>query len=379
MSRKRSIFEEVQDGQRSGPVAAAVGSIDRVRGSRGAVQAWLITLGVLVVAMIVIGGLTRLTDSGLSITNWRPLSGAIPPLNAADWQLEFDAYRASPQYIHMNAGMSLEEFKFIFWWEWGHRQLGRIVGLVWAIGFVALWVTKKIPAGWVPRMIWVGVLGGLQGAIGWWMVSSGLEGERTSVASYRLATHLGLAFLILGYIFWYVLLLGRSEAELMKARRAGEQKLFGMTTGLMHLTMAQILLGALVAGIDAGRGYTDWPLMAGGVFPPGMWDLTPVWRNFFENDGTVQFIHRLVGYLLFAFAVVVTLRGRRSPHAATRSAYTLAGALVFLQMVMGVVTVMHSSPLHIAIFHQIGAILVFAAVLRARFLARFPIERSLRA
>ncbi len=195
--------------------------------------------------------------------------------------------------------MSLSEFQVIYWWEWGHRQLGRVIGLVWAVGFVGFLVARQIPPGWTGRLFFLGVLGGLQGAIGWWMVSSGLGEGMLDVASYRLAIHLGLAFAILGLIAWYIFRLGRAQTDLLQAQRARERKLWGMSTGVMHLAFVQILLGALVAGIDAGRGYTDWPLMAGGLLPPGIFEIEPLWRNFFENDGLVQFMHRVVFILYF--------------------------------------------------------------------------------
>ena len=290
------------------------------QGARGAIRLWLALLFVLVVIMITVGGLTRLTDSGLSITEWAPVSGAIPPLSAEDWQREFDAYRAIPEYQLQNQGMSLEAFKFIYWWEWGHRQLGRFIGLVWAVGFLGFLVTRQMPAGWTGRLLLVGALGGLQGAIGWWMVSSGLEDGMLDVASYRLATHLGLAFAILGLIAWYRMLLARTDVELLQARRLREPRLFSMSTGLMHFAMLQILLGALVAGIDAGRAFPTWPLMGDGFFPPEPFGLIPIWRNFFEDAGLVQFMHRMSGYLLAIFGIVVWARARRSPNPATRLA-----------------------------------------------------------
>ncbi|MCB1361848.1 MAG: COX15/CtaA family protein, partial [Rhodobacteraceae bacterium] len=301
---KRAIFEDtVAPSER--PVPRGAG-IEGPKGARRAIRGWLWLMFAMVVAMIAVGGLTRLTDSGLSITEWKPLTGALPPMTQADWQAEFDLYQRIDQFHLLNADMTLDQFKAIYWWEWSHRQLGRAIGLVWFLGFAWFWLRRQIPAGWTGRLVLPGVLGGLQGAIGWWMVSSGItQGEGTvSVASYRLATHLGLAFIILGVLAWYALLLGRSEADLLKARRGREARLFSLATGLMHFAFLQILLGALVAGIDAGRGYTDWPWMGGGVLPPAMWDLTPVWRNLFENDGTVQFIHRVSGYLLFVFGVI---------------------------------------------------------------------------
>ena len=210
------------------------------------------------------------------------------------------------------------------------------------------------------------------------MVASGLSGDRVDVASYRLAIHLGLAFVILGFLAWYVFLLGRSEAELMTARRGREGRLFGLSTGLMHFTFLQILLGALVAGIDAGRAFPTWPLMGDGFFPPYAFDLEPLWRNFFENAGLVQFIHRISGYLLFAFGVVVWLRGRRSSYQATRAAFHAVMAMLVAQMVLGIAAVLTSAHVHVAITHQIGAVLLWVLILRARYLAQYPVAGSIR-
>ena len=379
-ARKRSIFEEVGEAAPDRSAQATTGVIDRAArtGARRAIRLWLLVLFALVVTMIAVGGLTRLTDSGLSITEWAPIAGAIPPLSAADWQAAFDAYREIPEYQLQNRGMSLAEFQVIYWWEWGHRQLGRVIGLVWALGFLGFLVFRQIPAGWTGRLLLLGALGGLQGAIGWWMVASGLTGTMLDVASYRLATHLGLAFVILGLIAWYVLRLSRPERDLLQARRARERKLWGMSTGLLHLCFLQILLGALVAGIDAGRNYTDWPLMAGGLLPPGILEIEPLWRNFFENDGLVQFIHRVTGYVLLIFAGVVWLAGRRSVHAATRRAFGLMAALTLAQVVVGIVTVMNSAPLALALLHQLTAVALWVAILRARFLSGYPQATSLR-
>ena len=372
----RSIFEEVSETQKP---AATPGGVSGGRGrGRALVRAWLMALFALVVVMIAVGGLTRLTDSGLSITEWAPLSGAIPPLSAEAWDAEFEAYRAIPEYQLQNQGMSLAEFKVIYWWEWGHRQLGRVIGLVWALGFVGLLATRNVPTGWTGRLLLLGALGGLQGAIGWWMVSSGLEAGMLDVASYRLAIHLGLAFLILALIAWYVMALGRDEAALMQARRSGDKRLKGMATGVLHLTFLQILIGALVAGIDAGRNFIDWPLMAGGFTPPDMWVLEPVWRNLFENDGTVQFFHRIVGYLLFIFGVVVWWMARRSALVATKRAFDWMAVMLLGQVVLGIITVMHSSPWYLAILHQFGAVVLVVLVLRARFLSLYPLPQSVR-
>ncbi|WP_298499674.1 heme A synthase [uncultured Maritimibacter sp.] len=379
MSQNRSIFQEV-DHDAAARTPRETGMIEA--GSRGGarrfVRGWLIALFALITVMVVIGGLTRLTDSGLSITEWNLVGGSLPPLNEADWTAEFEKYRESPQYRNMNAGMDLASFKQIYWWEWGHRQLGRFIGLVWIVGFLGLLATRRIPKGWTGRLVGIGALIGVQGAVGWWMVHSGLQGEMTSVASYRLATHLGLAFAILGLILWYILLLGRTESQNIQARRLRERSLFGMGTGLMHLAFLQILLGALVAGIDAGRNFVDWPWMAGQFFPPDAFSITPVWRNFFENPGTVQFMHRIAGYLLFLFAIGVFFRGRRAAAPSTRLAFTLAAGMIVVQMLIGIWTVLNAAPLHIAITHQAGAILTWALIINARFRAGYPAATSVR-
>ncbi len=376
MPSKRSIFEEVGETPKQ---TATPGGIDKAgQGARGAIRIWLMVLFALVVIMIAVGGLTRLTDSGLSITEWKPVTGAMPPMSAEAWTEEFDKYRAIPEYQLQNKGMTLEEFKVIYWWEWGHRQLGRVIGVVWAAGFLFFLATKKIPTGWTGRLLFIGALGGLQGFIGWWMVSSGLREGMLDVASYRLATHLGLAFVILGFIAWYIYRLGRTQAELLQARRSADAGLSRLSNVLIGFAFLQILIGALVAGIDAGRAYPDWPLMAGGFLPPQPFDLQPVWRNFFEDAGLVQFMHRMAGYLLFFFGILVWLRARKSANRRTQAAFNMVIAIMFIQMVLGIVTVIYSAPWHIAILHQFGAVLLWAMILRGRFLAQYPIPQSVR-
>ena len=380
MSGKRSIFEEVGQEQATRP-AAQPGLIDRGRrGAPRAIRVWLMILFALVVVMIAVGGLTRLTDSGLSITEWRPFTGALPPMNAADWQAEFAKYQAIDEFRIQNSWMELSDFKLIYWWEWGHRQLGRVIGLVWAMGFLWFLARRQIPTGWTVRLLGLGALGGLQGAIGWWMVASGVtQGEgMVDVASYRLAVHLGLAFVILGFITWYVMQLGRGERALIQARRGKEPARWGMSTGLLHFAFLQILLGALVAGIDAGRSYTDWPLMGGQLFPSNAFNLEPAWRNFFESPGLVQFVHRCVGYLLLAFGIGVWVVGRRSAHRRTRFAFNAVMSALALQVVVGIVTVIYGAPWYIAIVHQLLAVLLWVLILRARFLSGYPIATSIR-
>ncbi len=376
MSKSRNIFEDVS--QTAKP-AATPGGVSRDRGQgRRWTRAFVMVLFAMVAIMIAIGGMTRLTDSGLSITEWAPISGAVPPLNEADWLSEFELYQQTTEYQEQNRGMSLDEFKYIYFWEWGHRQWGRMIGLVWALGLGALLLSKSVPVGWTGRLVILGALGGLQGAVGWWMVYSGLAPGMFDVASYRLATHLGLAFFILALMAWYILLLSREEGALMQARRGADRKLKGMSTGLMHLAFVQILIGALVAGIDAGRNYIDWPLMAGGFTPPGMWAIEPWYRNLFENDGTVQFIHRMVGYVLFLFGIGVWFASRKSGNPHTRRAFDWVAVMMLAQMVIGIVTVMNSAPVALALAHQLGAVVLIVLILRARFVSIYPIPTSVR-
>ena len=330
MRSKKSIFEEVAGSARK-PLVVQPGVIDKGSGlgARRYIRFWLLGLMALVILMIEVGGLTRLTDSGLSITEWRPVTGAVPPLSAAVWESEFAKYKEIPEYKLQNEGISLADFKIIYWWEWGHRQLGRVIGLVWALGFGIFLFTRKIPTGWTIRLLIIGLLGGFQGAVGWWMVASGLSGSMVDVASYRLATHLGIAFVILGFISWYALELGLTESNLIKQRRGRNKRIYNLATVLIMLSFLQILLGALVAGIDAGSAYTDWPLMAGGFFPPDLFAMEPFWRNFFEDPGLVQFMHRIAGYLLFGFGVFLWLVTRRVGNKSVSFAFNIVSYFCF--------------------------------------------------
>lgn len=380
MATNRKLFEDV--GADTAKPVATKGVIDAGagRGARKSIRNWLFMLFGLVFLMILVGGATRLTDSGLSITEWRPITGALPPLNAADWASEFAKYREIDEFRLQNSWMTLGDFKVIYWWEWGHRQLGRVIGLVWATGFFWFLLRGKIPTGYTPRLLLLGGLGGLQGAIGWWMVSSGVTSgtATTDVYSTRLATHLGLAFVIMGFITWYALSLNRTEKDLMQARRTKEARLYTLATVLLGLTFVQILIGALVAGIDAGRSYTDWPLMAGQFFPPDAFFIEPLWKNFIENAGLVQFIHRITGYVLFAVAIVVWLVGRKSSHPKTRHAFNTIMVVITLQMVLGIVTVLNAAIVPLALSHQGLAVLCWVLILRARHLSLYPIATSLR-
>ncbi len=371
MTESRNIFEEVGEKQ-SSPIVKKTKTIPR-----RALVFWLGLIFVMLVVMIAIGGLTRLTDSGLSITEWKPITGAIPPLSEAAWLEEFAKYQGSPEFMLQNSYMNLQEFKGIFWWEWGHRLLGRMIGLVWAVGFFWFWLRKQIPTGYTGKFFMLGVLGGAQGALGWWMVSSGLTGRMVDVASYRLAMHLGLAFIILGLITWYVLAIRKTGAEMLQARRRREGGLMKLSTVLLLVLFLQILLGALVAGIDAGRSFPSWPDMAGEFLPSESFGYTPLWTNFFENPALVQFNHRMMGYIAFLLGVFVWWKSRRSPVAATRKAFTAMVVMLFAQVVLGVYTVLFMAQLDIALTHQFGAVVLFVLVLRGRFNAAYPAEQKI--
>ncbi len=379
MPKPRSIFEDVS-GQdvAAAPRGPSPGEAEaRRRSDRRAISIWLFALAALVVVMVLVGGLTRLTDSGLSITEWKPVTGAVPPMSEAAWQEEFALYQATPEFQRINHQMTLSEFKEIYWWEWAHRQLGRLIGLVWALGFFWFLLRRRIPRGWTVRLLVPGLLGAMQGAIGWWMVASGLVNGRVDVASYRLATHLGLAFAIIGvllHLAWEVRLDGPAQIQARRRRLPGAMT---ASTWLAALVFLQLILGALVAGIDAGTYYIDWPLMAGDFLPPESFDYVPLWTNAFENPALVQFNHRILAYILIVAGAVWWLRQRRLPHAGLRRRAHHVLAMLFVQVLIGIATVMNAAPLHWAILHQAGAILLWTLVLRARFEAGWPIEERI--
>lgn len=330
---------------------------DMPRRSSTPVRLWLYLVAVMIVAMVVVGGATRLTESGLSITEWEPIHGVIPPLNAADWEEEFAKYREIPQYEIVNKGMTLAEFKTIYWWEWAHRLLGRLIGVVFFVPLAFFWATGRIERRLKGPLAALFLLGGLQGAVGWWMVTSGLV-ERTDVSQYRLAIHLAFACAILAYTLW----LARGLAPLPAApARAGLRIVAG---ALVVMVFLQIFLGGLVAGLNAGLTYNTWPLMDGALVPSGLFAQEPVWRNFFENVLAVQFDHRVVAYLLLAIAILHAVQARASEYATSAA---VVAALVVAQASIGVATLVMVVPLHLALAHQLGAVIVlWAAVVHLR-------------
>lgn len=320
-----------------------------------ALSIWLGLVALLIVSMILVGGATRLTDSGLSITEWQPIVGVIPPLSNADWQEAFEAYKKIPEYNEIKRGMSLDAFKSIYWWEWAHRFIGRFIGIVFLVPFVCFWLAGYIPRPLMPRLIGLFVLGGLQGALGWYMVKSGLV-DRTDVSQYRLAAHFGVAILIFGYTVWLILGLG----ERGKPRLGTAAIVAGF---VLLLVFAQLLAGALVAGIDGGLGFNTWPLMNGAFIPKGLGEASPWYLNLFENPLTVQFDHRMLGYAVVLATVL------QAVWLATRGDRALAGTAVVLavmsvlQATLGVWTLLLAVPITLGLAHQAGAIIVFAAAL----------------
>jgi len=323
-----------------------------------AVRVWLMVVAALIASIVVVGGLTRLTDSGLSITEWQLISGALPPLNEEAWQAAFAKYRLIPEYRIVNEGMDLAAFKSIYWWEWGHRFLGRFIGFVFFVPFVFFWLKKAISRPLAHRLIVIFILGGLQGALGWYMVKSGLV-DRIDVSQYRLAAHMGLAVLLFGFVFWTLLRLGKSGSAASGANPHMRAAIF-----IVILVFAQILLGALVAGTHAGRIYNTWPLMDGVWFPEGLLSKSPVILNFFENLLTVQFDHRMGAYLIVLVVLYQAYQVLRTrPQAGPVLSTVILLAAMAGQVALGIWTLLAVVPINLAVAHQAGALGLFAAAI----------------
>lgn len=317
------------------------------------VRIWLYSMAAFVLLMVVVGGITRLTESGLSITSWRPLSGTIPPLSSADWQAEFDAYKLIPQFEVNNSWMTLDDFKYIFFWEYLHRLLGRLLGVLFIVPFLVFLVQKRF----TPQLAWplfgLFILGGFQGALGWWMVSSGLT-ELTSVSQYRLAAHLTAASLLFIALVYF-------PRSLEPGRTTGTVTPLNLWSAgiILFLLIVQIAAGAFVAGLDAGMGYNTWPLMDGALVPNGLGVMQPLWRNLFENALTVQFIHRTIAYVIVAYvAISLWLQSRSGGFAGVHGWLPRLAILVLLQVVLGIMTLLHAVPISLAVGHQAMAFML---------------------
>jgi cytochrome c oxidase assembly protein subunit 15 len=322
-----------------------------------AISAWLLVVAAMIFLMVVVGGITRLTESGLSMTRWEPISGTIPPLNEAQWQREFDSYRATPEYRQVNRGMSLGEFKDIFFWEYFHRLLGRLIGVVFALPLLWFAWRKAIPKGYGWRLTGLLALGGLQGAVGWWMVASGLV-DRPDVSHIRLAVHLLVALLIFALTIWTMLDLRRTGRDPAVTRTPMP------TIGIWALALLalQLMFGAYVAGLNAGFAFNSWPKMGAEWFPSATPMLTPWLSNFADNPIVVQFIHR---WLAFAVALAAVILGAKAWGKGERLAGGALAALVGAQILLGIATLLSGVEIHIAVMHQATAVLLLAATLAA--------------
>ncbi len=323
---------------------------------------WLLICCAMVFAMVVVGGVTRLTDSGLSIVEWQPIVGTMPPITQADWDILLEKYRATPQYQQVNKGMSVDEFKTIFWWEYIHRVLGRLIGLAFFVPFVYFLLKKQInrTLGW--KLAGIFILGGLQGFMGWYMVMSGLVND-PHVSQYRLTAHLGLAFIIFAAMFWVALGLLSPEREKSHATE-NTKNLRRFSFSLSTLIFVMVLSGGFVAGIRAGLAYNTFPLMNGYLIPPDLFVLEPWYRNFFDNITTVQFDHRLIAWTLAFLVPLFWFKSRRAELSGTTriACYSLL-LMLTVQISLGIATLLHVVPVPLAASHQGGALLLFAASL----------------
>jgi cytochrome c oxidase assembly protein subunit 15 len=351
------------------PLPAAAAPAGATASGLAAVRIWLLAVAGLVLLMVLVGGATRLTGSGLSITEWRPLTGAIPPLSEAAWLLEFEKYRAIPQYELMNKGMSLAEFKVIYWWEWGHRQLGRLIGLAYMLPLAVFWWQGIVRGRFALALLGLGLLGGLQGAIGWLMVASGLQPGMIAVAPVKLMLHLTMAATIFALLLWVALGLRRQPGGFSTlAARPGfsAASIANRAKLLVVLLLLQIALGALVAGSKAGLTYNTWPLMDGRLLPPAehLFLADRPWiENFVDSPTLVQFNHRLTAYLLWALALwhaFACWRAARGTALARGALHVAIG--ITLQALLGIATLLLAVPLWAALAHQVFALLLLGAV-----------------
>ena len=379
MTRNRKIFEDVGDSENLSNSLDIVSQASQPSSqTKKEIRIFLVCLFVLVLGMVFVGGLTRQTDSGLSITVWEPVRGFIPPITAADWESEFSNYQETAEFKLVNNTMQLADFKVIYWWEWGHRQLGRIVGIVFIIGFSWLYFTRQLNQVWSQRLLLLGGLGLFQGIVGWWMVTSGLQATTTDVASYRLATHLTISVLILVLIYWNFLKTRIANYELLQARRYRERRIEAASMVMIVALFLQGILGALMAGIDAGLGFPTWPMMNGEFLPSNSFDYSPWILNFIQNPSLVHFNHRMVGYLIVIASLWVFFICRKSPYAKTRQFGLLGKITIIVQIIFGIATVLTSVSMGLAVLHQLWAILIMIIYVNLLFCSRYPEQKSVR-
>ena len=329
---------------------------------RKAVGFWLLFMTGLVLLMVMVGGATRLTESGLSMVDWRPVTGTLPPMSDSAWEQEFAKYQTSPEYRLRNSDMTVDEFKGIFYWEWGHRLLGRLIGLFFFIPMVWFWLRNRIPYGYKPKLLVLFILGGSQGLLGWYMVMSGLVDE-PAVSHYRLTAHLGLALFIMAALFWTALSLLNPEPV------RSDRRIKRLTHITAFVLVLQILMGALVAGLKAGLIFNTWPLMGEGFVPSGLLALEPTWLNFLDNAITVQFDHRIGAYALFGLSIALVWQGWHQTAKLCRAVILFATAVV-LQMLLGIMTLILEVPVAWGTAHQGGGAIVLLLMVYLMHLQR---------
>jgi cytochrome c oxidase assembly protein subunit 15 len=336
------------------------GSSGATRADGRAIGRWLAVVAAMIFVMIVIGALTRLTESGLSMVEWRPVTGWLPPLTEAAWQAELAKYAASPQGRIVNHGIGIDEFKQIFWLEYVHRLWGRIIGLAFALPFAWFLIRRRVPRWLMPRLFILLVLGGLQGAIGWIMVASGLRDVPT-VSHYRLALHLTLAVALYAYILWLVLtLLAPSRPE---HHRRGDIGIAVGARALIAMLFVVLTWGAFVAGLRAGQVHTTFPTMSGYWLPPGLLELSPAWLNFVESQAGVQFVHRWLAKAMVLAVVLLWWRARRNDVSQpVRRATNMVATMAVLQFALGVATILSGAEIALATLHQAGAVLLLSTL-----------------
>lgn len=320
---------------------------------------WLYTGMIMIIIMIMIGGITRLTHSGLSMVDWKPIMGTIPPITDADWENSFEKYKAFPEYQVVNYDMELSEYKEIFFWEYLHRLWGRIMGFVFIIPFIAFWRKKYLPSPWVKRFLWIVVGGGLVGALGWFMVVSGLK-DKPAVSHYRLAIHLIAAFTLLAYIYWQSLKVKYGE-------NIRQTKASRFSFWLIIITYLQIIYGAFVAGLKAGLIHNTFPLMGNSLIHENTFSLSPFWENLVQHADGVQFIHRNIAYLVVVLILIFGLKYWGKISTKMNQSLTITFILVSIQFLLGVFTLLLKVPVSLGVLHQVGAILLLMSLFRIRF------------
>jgi cytochrome c oxidase assembly protein subunit 15 len=333
---------------------------------------WLMSGCLLIFCMVVVGGITRLTGSGLSITEWKPIMGAVPPMNQSEWQAAFEKYKQIPQFQKINFDFTLENFKSIFWWEYIHRLLGRFIGVVFIVPFAWFYFRKMLDKTTIKKALFLFLLGGLQGIIGWLMVKSGLT-ERTSVSHIRLAIHLITAFITYGFTFYFAL-----EILNNKMKKQINLKMLRFSWWLFIIVTVQIIYGAFVAGLHAGKIYNSFPLMNGSVVPADAMQYNPAWENFFDNPAMVQFIHRFFALIIFILMILFFFYpARKEMDVFQKNAVNLFAGVVMLQIILGILTLLTVVNIPLAVIHQAGAFLLFSVCVYLLFISRRSVNQIL--